>query len=90
MGYWEFAFRNQKGQLLADVRNQINDLDKASSVDLGKGYRSSAGLWGWLLGKNDVIVEDGQCLTGSRLIKAFRASNIVRTYQFKNEITGEP
>ena len=43
-------------------------------------------MTGWLLGKNEVLTEDGQCLTDGKLIKAIRASNIAEAYQFKSAI----
>ena len=66
---------------------KIGDLDKVSTIELGKGYRAPEGLWEWLLGKNDALGESGRCVGDIELIKAFRASNIVRTYRFNSEIT---
>ena len=37
--------------------------------------------------KNDVIMDDGHCLTGSYLINAFRGCKIAHAYRFKNGIT---
>ena len=38
---------------------------------------------GRLLEGNDVLMEDGPCVTHGELIKAFKASNIGSTYQFR-------
>ena len=82
----EVHFAPSKGIVLTDIRNQIRDLDRAPPTELGKGYRTPGCLSGWFLGKNDVLIEDGQCLTDSALIKAHRASNVANTYQFRGEI----
>ena len=71
---------------MSDVRNPIGDLDKAAHAEIGKWYRAPGGLWGWLLGKNDVLMGDAQCLTDSEIVKSYRASNILRTDQFKDAI----
>ena len=71
---------------LTGVREQIGDLDREAPIELCKGYRTPGCLWEWLLGKGDVLVDDGKGLTDGDLIKAFRASNILGTYQFENEI----
>ena len=67
--------------------NHIGDFDKVATIGIGKGYRAPEGLWGRLLEKDDVLVEAGRGLSDSELIKAFRASNVVRTYRFKREVT---
>ena len=80
-------FAQSKGPILTDVRKRIFDLDRAAPSELGKAYRHPDGLRGCLLGKNDVLMNDGQGLTDSELIKTSRVSNIFRAYQFIYEIT---
>ena len=79
-------FAQSKGSILTDLRQLIGDLDRASPIEIGKGFRTPEGLWEWLLGKNGVLMDTGQCLTGGWLIRAFRASDILNTYQFKMKL----
>ena len=81
-GFPEALFAKSDGDILSDVRKRIIDLDKVAPSELGKGYRNPEGLWGCLLGKNDVLNEDGQGLTDIGIIKALRASNILGAYPF--------
>ena len=78
--------RNQKGGNFPGVRKKIGDLDQVSALELGKGYQTPESLRVRLLGKSDVLQEDGQCLSDIELVKAFRASNVVKTYRFKGKI----
>ena len=43
-------------------------------------------MWGWLLERKDVTMDDAHGLTDGEIIKAFRASTILNTYRFKDEI----
>ena len=89
-GLSEARSAQSMGCVLSGVRNQINDMDKVAAVELGKGYRPPEALCEWWLEKNDVLAEACQCLTDSQLIKALRASNILRTYQFTMELRDKP
>ena len=71
------------GIVLTDIRNKIWDLDRVAPAELGKGYRTPECLRGWLLGKNDVPIADGQCLSDIDIIMELRASNVMNTYQFR-------
>ena len=68
----------KRGGGLSVGAKQIKDLDNVADLELGKGYQTSDGIWGWVLEKNDVLAEAGRRLTDSELIKAFRASKIVK------------
>ena len=57
---------------------EIGDLNKVATLELGEGCHAPEGLREWLPGKNDVLSEDGQGLTDIELVKAFRTSNIVK------------
>ena len=78
--------RGQKGDF-PDVRKQINDLDNVASLELAKCSQTHEGFWEWSPGKNYTLSEDGQGLDDSELINSLSASNIVKTYRFKIEIT---
>ena len=80
-------FAQSNGDVLSDSRKQIPELGKVAPVELSKGYRTPEGLLVWMLGKNDVLMEAREGLTDSGLMISFRASNILRTYRFKEEIT---
>ena len=65
------------------VRSKANwHLNTAAPSVTCKCYRAPEGLWRWLLGQNDVLMGDGQCLTDGDLTKARMASNIMNAYQF--------
>ena len=55
-------------------------------IELGGGGTNPEGIWGWLLGKNNVLMEEGQGLTGGGLIKAFRTSDIFKNYRLNEEV----
>ena len=74
------------GSILTDIRKEIRDPDRATPTELGTCYRTPEGIWAYLLRKNDILMGDGQGLADGVLVKAFRASNILNAYQFRNEI----
>ena len=84
MDFLEVHFAQSMGAILSGVRKKIGDVDRASPTDLDKCYIAPEVLPGWLLGKKHVLIGDGQGLTDGELIKAFRSSNILNTYQFRN------
>ena len=49
-----------KGISLGNVRLQIPNLDVVGAKELGGGVRNPEGLWGLLLGKNEILVEENQ------------------------------
>ena len=83
-------FGQSKGALLTDVRNQYGNLGKVASIELCKCYRAPEVSWGFGLEKDGVLIEDGQGLTDSQLIKSFMSRIIVGTYPVKSEIARQP
>ena len=81
----EIHFDQSEGEVLSDIRTQIGNLDRIDPLELGGGYQTPGGLRGWILGKNDVMVEDNHGLKDSALAKAFRTINVVNNYRFKDE-----
>ena len=69
-------FSPSRGDILTHVRKQIAAIDRAAQTELGNGYGTREGVRGWLLGKDDVLMGDGEGLTDGAIIKAFSASNI--------------
>ena len=84
--FLEVHFAHPKEDILTDVRKHIGDLDKVPPIELGRGRRIPEGLRGWMLGKNDVLRDDGQGLTDSELAKAFRASNVANAYHLNMKL----
>ena len=78
-------FENQ-GFILSNVRNHISEQGKIATKELGGCVRTSEGLRGWLLDKNDISVGAKQGLTDYELIATLRISNILNTCLFKKEI----
>ena len=68
------------------MRNKHRDSGRSHPAELRKGYRTPEGLRGWMLEEYDVMIEDGDGLADSAVIKAFEKSNVANTYQFSGEI----
>ena len=59
-GFPEEHFSQAKGDIVTDIRKKISDLCRSVPTEIGKGYRTPEGLWGWMLQKNDVLMDDGK------------------------------
>ena len=82
----ELHYKQSNGQVLAEIRSRIKNADRISKLELLGGGEKPDGIWEWLLGKNDVLMEACQGLVGGALINAFRSSDVFKNYRFREEI----
>ena len=71
-----------EGIVLGNVRAQINNLDVVVSKQLGKGVWGPEELRAWLLGKNEILVEENLALSDYEQTFAFRGSRVLMRYKF--------
>ena len=67
---------------MSKIRRQIKSWGKIAPIALWEGGTNPEGIWEWLFCKNDVLMEEGQCLTDGGLIRAFRTIDIFKNYRF--------
>ena len=54
---------------MAEIRRRIKNANRIPHAEMGEGGKNPEGIWEWLLGKNDVLMEAGRGLEDGELIE---------------------